>query len=155
MTNLLNEEEFIKPKAYKPWKWFLLWYGLMLLLTTFFLIINGNLADNFDELAYNIISYSFTAIKLSFPFLMIFGKKENIMLPYSTLLLALLGMYIITIVYLITVTFLLYGGFDMDFFINFILKGYLYDFLVYKIPTIIIIFLIVIYKRKKALKRAI
>ena len=91
MQDLLNEEEFIQPKIYNPWRWFLLFYCFIIAYILFTYFVGGLLKIQPE----NFVLFMMTDFTL--PFVMIFAKKQNILLPYKTIIAALTGIYIIYI----------------------------------------------------------
>ncbi|KGO81568.1 hypothetical protein Q763_07950 [Flavobacterium beibuense F44-8] len=90
MNDLINEEEFIKPEKDNPWKWFLLFYGIVIgyLLCKF--LFKAILKEN-STYVYPL----FAITDFALPFVMIFTKKKNIYLPYKNIIVAVTGVYVI------------------------------------------------------------
>ena len=91
MQDLLNEEEFVQPKIYNPWKWFLMFYCLTIAYILFTYFVGGLLKIQPENFVLFILT------DFSLPFVMIFAKKQNILLPYKTIIAAVTGIYIIYI----------------------------------------------------------
>lgn len=90
MQNLINEEDFVKPVKYNPWKWFLLFYGIVTgyLLCKF--LFKAILKENSTYVA-----PLFAITEFVLPFIMIFTKKQYTYLPYKTIIAAVTGIYAI------------------------------------------------------------
>ena len=82
MDDLLNEEEFVQPQPYNPWKRFLVFYGIAILhMFSFYWM-----ADNLDKNIMNgIIGISIALLFLLMPFIMFFHKKKMIYTPNKTI----------------------------------------------------------------------
>ncbi|QEE49939.1 hypothetical protein FUA48_10210 [Flavobacterium alkalisoli] len=91
MQDLINEEEFVHSKPYNPWKWFLMFYCLTIAYILFTYFVGGLLKIQPE----NFVLFMMTDFTL--PFVMIFAKKQNILLPYKTIIAAVTGIYIIYI----------------------------------------------------------
>lgn len=90
MQNLINEEDFVKPVKYNPWKWFLLFYGIVIgyLLCKF--LFKAILKENSTY-----VNPLFAITEFVLPFIMIFAKKQHAYLPYKTIIAAVTGIYAI------------------------------------------------------------
>lgn len=90
MNDLINEQDFVKPVKYKPWKWFLLFYGIVIgyLLCKF--LFKAILKENITYVA-----PLFAITEFVLPFIMIFTKKQHAYLPYKTIIAAVTGIYAI------------------------------------------------------------
>lgn len=86
MQDLINEEEFLPQKDnYNPWKGFMVFYGIIIICY----IIGTYISDHAQntELSWFLIIL-FAAIILTSPFVMIFYKKMNLLLPVKTIIIA-------------------------------------------------------------------
>ena len=90
MNDLINEEEFLKTKPYKPWKWFLLFYGIVIGYLICKFLFKAILKEN-STYVYPL----FAITDFALPFVMIFTKKENMHLPYKNIIVAVTGVYVI------------------------------------------------------------
>lgn len=90
MNDLIKEEDFVKPVKYKPWKWFLLFYGIVIgyLLCKF--LFKAILKENSTYVA-----PLFTITDFALPFVMIFAKRPHAYLPYKTIIATVTGIYAI------------------------------------------------------------
>lgn len=87
MQNLINEEDFVKPVKYNPWKRFVLFYGIAFLnMEVFYLIVQSTNFDSSKSIILLQVTSFFSAILfLIMPFVMIFHTRKNIHLKQSTL----------------------------------------------------------------------
>ncbi|WP_330443403.1 hypothetical protein [Flavobacterium sp. C4GT6] len=90
MNDLINEEEFIKPIKYNPWKWFLLFYGVVIGYLICKFLFKAILKEN-STYVYPL----FAITDFALPFVMIFTKKENMHLPYKNIIVTVTGVYVI------------------------------------------------------------
>lgn len=151
MDDLLNEEEFVQPQPYNPWKRFLVFYGIAILhMFSFYWI-----ADNLDKNIMNgIIGISIALLFLLMPFIMILHKKKMIYTLKKTivggiclLLFVYFCAFIATDVIENGIYFLIHTGYLTNFLI-------LCGFLGYGLLCSGIIILIINRKRKNSVKHA-
>lgn len=90
MNDLINEQDFVNPVKCNPWKWFLLFYGIVIgyLLCKF--LFKAILKEN-STYVYPL----FAITDFALPFVMIFTKKKNMYLPYKNIIVAVTGVYVI------------------------------------------------------------
>ncbi|RYJ44367.1 hypothetical protein [Flavobacterium beibuense] len=162
MQNLLNEEEFIQPKAYNPWRWFFLCYGIEISIVFLFNMIlfffgQPDMTLNISTIALYICIGSIFLL----PFVITFGKKKNIYkTQYKTILLAvMLGVYcsyFFSILWRLTMGFI--NGMNKDSLTSIIdekiFMGVLFMTL-YGIVSFLLCLPILIYLRKKKQKQII
>lgn len=98
MQDLLNEEEFLQPKTYNPWKRFIVFYGIAFLnMGAVYFILQTTYIDNLLYL--RIISIFLASLCLIMPFLMVFHTKKNIHSKKSTIY---KGVSLLMLTYLLT-----------------------------------------------------
>lgn len=156
MQNLLNEQDFIKPVKYNPWKWFIACYAALFVLI-------GLVVSILNFIPYRTTTITTTAMIVfitTSPFIMVFGKKKTIYhTDYPTLITAVALMafnsWFFTLLHLRIGEAIKLNDFSL------LLPGYFFkgiDFtgllvlMAYGAVSFIIIFFIVRHKRKKALK---
>lgn len=103
MEDLLREEEFLpKQKAFNPWKGFALFYFLGVLnVCALFGFVKLVEAYTIPNIISQIIAVSTVLATLGMPFLMVFHKKNNILLSKRILILSislLMSVYGITLI---------------------------------------------------------
>lgn len=92
MGDLLREEEFLpKQKAFNPWKGFALFYflGVLNVCTLFGFVKLGEVYTIPNTIS-QIIAISAVLAMLGMPFLMVFHKKNNILLSKRIIILSIL-----------------------------------------------------------------
>ncbi|MUV02227.1 hypothetical protein GN157_00755 [Flavobacterium rakeshii] len=161
MQNLLNEQDFVKPVKYNPWKWFITCYGILFVLVA---------AQTYSRyiIPYSSKWYGFYTVSMMFvvlgiisaPFIMVFGKKDTIYhTNYPTLITAITIMLFNSWFFIVLRRNIHEALRSEDF--TPILPGHflksddfraLLVFMIYAVVSFIIIFFIVRHKRKKALK---
>lgn len=128
MENLINEQDFVKPVKYNPWKRFVLFYVLAILnIATIY--VTATFFEN--NIITAIIIMSMVLLFFTMPFIMIFHKKEIMYSSKKTIasgICLLLFMYFLT--YIATdviengLYFLLYTGYLTNFLILCVFLGY-------------------------------
>jgi hypothetical protein len=84
MEDLINEEEFLPQKdSYNPWKGFFVFYVIAIVYYVVATTISKNMRGTNMVGPLNFI---FGGIMVVMPFVMIFRKKKNILLPIKTIL---------------------------------------------------------------------
>lgn len=149
MEDLLNEEEFIKPEKYNPWKWFITYYLITIgCLILHFIITEYTFTKNFSVII-------FTLFLILSPYILVFTKKYNIhKAKYFTIFQAIIFFYAFSWFLIVSINGL------RDFFLykdaNYIFNPFTYEtigasliFIIYSIFSFIIIYFILRYKRKK------
>lgn len=149
MNDLINEEEFIKPVKYKPWKWFFLFYGIVI---GYFLCITLFKAILEENITFNIyVNLLFLIADLSLPFVMIFSKKGNMHLPYKTIIAAVTGLYVVFLSVQLIQFYLNFTNnplFPKSLFF-YAAQNYIINILIYITLSLLIILPIIIFKRRK------
>lgn len=145
MQNLLNEQDFVKPVKYNPWKWFLLFYGIVIGYLICKFLFKAILKENITY-----VGPLFAITDFALPFVMIFAKKENIYVHYKTIIVAITGIYVILLsVQLIQVYLdLSTNPLIPKSIVFFAAKNYIIDILPYWALNLLIILSIIIFKRK-------
>ncbi|MGQ2984722.1 hypothetical protein [Flavobacterium sp.] len=97
MQDLLNEEDFTTPIP-KPWKRFRIFYAVNFgVLVGFFIFFKFVFENEPSDIAGILV---FIAMPIASAFIMAFDKKENVLLPFKTITLAiflLISIYIVAI----------------------------------------------------------
>ncbi|MUV02229.1 hypothetical protein GN157_00765 [Flavobacterium rakeshii] len=161
MNDLINEQDFVKPVKYNPWKWFITCYGIL------FVLVAVQTYSRYI-IPYSSKWYSFYRVSMMFvasgiiiaPFIMVFGKKDTIYHTNYPTLVTSIAIMLFNSWFFIVLHRNIYEAIKLNDF-SLLLPGYFFrrlDFtgllflMAYGAVSFIIIFFIVRHKRKKASK---